>query len=336
MFQFGGHSIRLGSRLARAAQGNAQLNVRCLATARENLLKPSDSLIDRHIGPSDGEIQEMLSTLGYKTLDEFMDDTVPETIKNNRILSVGEPLCEAEALDRLRKISQKNKLLRSHIGMGYYDTITPATILRNVLENPAWYTSYTPYQAEVSQGRMESLLNYQTMVKDMTGMEIANASLLDEATAGAEAMSMCLNINSKAKRFFVSDSCHPQTIAVIKQRAIPLGVEVVVGDHRDYDFDGPDLCGAIVQYPATDGRIDDMTEIAGRIKANNGGKCKLVVSTDLLALSKLQPPGEFGADIALGSAQRFGVPMCACPPMESYEDLEVGVATPAEKLKQKA
>src|SRR5205085_4827335 len=209
----------------------------------------------------------------------------------------------------------ENRVFKSYIGMGYYGSITPPVIQRNVLEDPRWYTPYTPYQSEVSQGRLEALLNFQTMVMDLTGMEIANASLLDEATAAAEAMHMCLAINGHEDRaFFVAEDCHPQTIAVVRSRAAPLGIEVIVGDHKTFAFDRP-IFGALVQYPATDGAIYEYGPFIERVHEQGA---LAVVAADLLSLALLRPPGEFGADIAVGSTQRFGVPIGYGGPHAAY------------------
>jgi glycine dehydrogenase len=275
------------------------------------LLNPSDTFAHRHIGPSDGEIAEMLGVLGYGNLSELTDATLPASIRLKKPLALSgladQPKGEFELLTELRGIAGQNKVCRSFIGMGYYDTITPPVILRNIMENPGWYTQYTPYQAEISQGRLEALLNFQTMVSDLTGLSLAGASLLDEATAAAEAMAMCFAVSEHVKkRFFVDQGCHPQTVAVVKTRARALGVEVTVGDHRTEPDASGDLCGCLVQYPTTDGRIDDLRELATRCKAAG---ILVVAATDLLALTLITPPGEWGADIAIGSAQRFGVPM---------------------------
>ncbi|MGD9688292.1 MAG: aminomethyl-transferring glycine dehydrogenase [Phycisphaerales bacterium] len=275
---------------------------------------PTDTFVHRHLGPSEDEIAAMLASLGYRTLDELTDATVPEAIRLRKPLRIDsgapDPRGEHELLEQLRRTAAQNKVMRSFIGMGYADTITPPVILRNIMENPGWYTQYTPYQAEISQGRLEALLNFQTMVADLTGLPLAGASLLDEATAAAEAMAMCFSIagghDGPRKRFFVDVGCHPQTIAVVKTRAETLGIQITVGDHRTNPAGAPDLCGCLVQYPTTDGRIDDLSELCTRAHAAG---TQVVVATDLLALTLLKPPGEFGADIAVGSAQRFGVPM---------------------------
>jgi glycine dehydrogenase len=271
------------------------------------LLAPQDTFVQRHIGPDAEEVAKMLAEVGVGTLDELIDATVPAAIRMRRPLQMAGPRAESDVLAELRAIASKNQLYRSYLGMGYYDTLTPGVILRNIIENPGWYTAYTPYQPEIAQGRLEALLNFQTMVSDLTGLDIANASLLDEATAAAEAMTMCKRAHKRgsANVFFVSDKCHPQTIAVVQGRAAPLGFEVVVGDAQRYDFSQPTF-GALVQYPDTEGHIVDWRTFAERAHAAGA---LVVVATDLLALTLLTPPGEFGADIAVGSSQRFGVPL---------------------------
>ncbi len=260
----------------------------------------------RHIGPSPAEIAAMLKVVGYESLDALIDATVPAPIRQLTPLAWGPALSEREALDKLRETANKNKVLVSLIGQGYYGTITPPVIQRTILENPAWYTAYTPYQPEISQGRLEALLNYQTMVCDLTGLEIANASLLDEATAAAEAMAMAARVSkSKAKTFFVDADCHPQTIALIKTRSEPLGWIVKVGNPFT-DLDPVDVFGAIFQYPGTHGHVHDYTGLSARLHQTGA---IAVIATDLLALTLLKSPGEMGADIAIGSSQRFGVPV---------------------------
>ncbi len=265
-----------------------------------------DRFVRRHIGPNSEEQLEMLRLLGHNSLDEMVDATVPTDIRFGRALNLPEALTEFDALARLRAVAQKNKVFKSYLGQGYYGTITPPVIQRNMLENPGWYTQYTPYQAEISQGRLESLLNFQTMVADLTGLPIANASLLDEATAAAEAMHLAHSLKGSEERntFFVSELCHPQTIDVVKTRALPLGIQVVVGDHRSADLKG--VFGAVVQYPATNGIIFNYGDFVKAVQTAGG---LAVVATDLLALTLIKPPGEFGADVAVGSAQRFGVPL---------------------------
>ena len=265
---------------------------------------PADFL-NRHLGPDAADIQNMLEALGYPTLDALIDAVVPDSIRFRGALDLPSPLPESELLAWLKDRAELNAGFRSYLGMGYYGTLTPGVILRNILENPGWYTQYTPYQAEIAQGRLEALLNYQTMVIDLTGLEIANASLLDEGTAAAEAMHLAHEeAKGDANRFFVSELCHPQTIDVVRTRAWPLGVEVVVGNHETADLTG--VFGVLVQYPATDGEVLDYTGFAAR--AHEAGAV-VVVATDLMALALLTPPGEWGADIAVGSSQRFGVPM---------------------------
>ena len=270
-------------------------------------MEPTERFADRHIGPGPEDIQEMLRVVGFPTLDALIDAAVPAQIRLGKSLSLPAPRGEFELLAELKTIMSKNKVCRSYIGMGYYDCITPPVIQRNILENPGWYTQYTPYQAEISQGRLEALLNFQTMVADLTGLEVANASLLDEATAAAEAMTMCHGLQGREGRnmFFVSDTCHPQTIAVVQTRALPLGIDVVVGDHGKFALNEK-VFGVLLQYPATDGAILDYESF---IRKAHEHKTLVTVATDLLALTLLKPPGEFGADIAVGSAQRFGVPL---------------------------
>ena len=261
--------------------------------------------IQRHIGPSEKEQEKMLQELGHKSLDELIKRTVPEKILFKDNLDIGDSNSEYKALRKLKSISKKNKIFSSFIGMGYYGTYTPYVILRNILENPGWYTSYTPYQPEVAQGRLEMLLNFQQMIIDFTGMDIANASLLDEGTAAAEAMGLSYRLSkTETKKVFVSKNCHPQTIEVIKTRAEPLGLEIIVGD-ENRDINENIICG-ILQYPGTLGDIKDPSEAISKIHKNNG---KAVLACDLLALAKLKTPAELGADIAVGSSQRFGIPM---------------------------
>ncbi len=270
----------------------------------------------RHIGPSPREMADMLKVIGYKTLDELINDTVPPAIRQTEALEWGDALSERDALHHMKKIAKKNKVLTSLIGQGYHGTTTPAPILRNILENPAWYTAYTPYQPEISQGRLEALLNFQTMVSDFTGLEISNASLLDEATAAAEAMAMAKRSSkskSNASAFFVDKNCHPQTIAVIKTRAEPLGIDVTVADPADLEAGA--VFGAIFQYPGTHGHVRDFTD---QIAALHEHKSIAIVAADILALALLKSPGEMGADIAIGSTQRFGVPMGYGGPHAAY------------------
>ncbi len=272
-----------------------------------DLFAPLDDFVNRHLGPTEEQAHEMLGTLGFESLEDLVAAVIPEAILSDQPLALGGLKGEHETLAELRAISKRNQVCRSFIGMGYYNTITPPVIQRNILENPGWYTQYTPYQAEIAQGRLEALMNFQTMVADLTALPLANASLLDEATAAAEAVSMCLAITrQKRNTFFVAADCHPQTLAVVETRCRPLGIEVVVGDPTDFDFGGSDIFGVLVQYPTTDGRVEDYGALAERV---HEAGALLVVATDLLALTLLRPPGEFGADIAVGSSQRFGVPM---------------------------
>jgi glycine dehydrogenase len=255
-------------------------------------------------------IEEMLKTIGVSSLDELIEQTIPSSIRLKKPLKLPKAQTEQEFLATFKQIVKKNKIFKSYIGTGYYNTYTPTVILRNILENPGWYTAYTPYQAEIAQGRLEMLLNFQTMVIDLTGMEIANASLLDEATAAAEAMHLLYAarpIHKQAShQFFVSEQCHPQTIDVLRTRSTPIGIELVIGNHQTIDFTNPNLFGVLLQYPATDGGVEDYTNL---ITAAHQAGVTVAIATDLLALTMLKSPGEMGADVALGSAQRFGVPM---------------------------
>src|SRR6266478_3541174 len=280
----------------------------------DNLESGWGSFARRHIGPNEVETEEMLGTVGYQNLAALIDATVPKNIRLDRPLNLPEAKSESEAVAELRAISKKNKIARSFIGAGYSDCITPPVIQRNILENPGWYTAYTPYQAEIAQGRLEALLNFQQMIIDLTALDIANASLLDEATAAAEAMSLCHAVVPNRKTFFVADNCHPQTIAVIQTRAKPLGIEVTIGDYSRFKFDDT-VFGALVQYPATDGAIYDYADF---IKQSHDAGALVVVAADILALTLLKPPGEFGADVAVGNTQRFGVPLGFGGPHAAY------------------
>jgi glycine dehydrogenase len=287
------------------------------------LLQPSDTFVRRHVGPNAHEIQAMLAALGVDSLDELMDKTVPAAIRLQRPLNLGQPRGEFELLAELKALASKNKIVRSCIGMGFYDTITPPVIQRNILENPGWYTQYTPYQPEISQGRLEALINFQTMVSDLTALPLANASMLDESTAAGEAMSMAHAIASPStatpenpkKSFFVADDCHPQTIAVVQARALPLGIIVHVAPPQSLDLSSGDFFGILLQYPTTDGRIEDYSELISRAHAAGA---IAIVAADILALTLLRPPGEFGADIAVGSTQRFGIPLGFGGPHAGY------------------
>lgn len=265
----------------------------------------------RHIGINPSEMEKMLETIGVSDIDELIDQTIPADIRLTQPLSLPKALSEQEYAEEIAHLASKNKVCASYIGMGWYDTATPAVIYRNVFENPVWYTSYTPYQSEISQGRLEALLNFQTMVSDLTAMPLANSSLLDEATAAAEAANMMYTLCSrnKAKKnadtLFVDEHIFPQTLAVLRTRMRYTGKNIVVGDYKTVNLDDK-FFGAIVQYPNSDGNVEDYRLFVEQAHAVN---CKVAVATDLLALVMLTPPGEWGADIAFGSSQRFGIPM---------------------------
>ncbi|MCA0271514.1 MAG: aminomethyl-transferring glycine dehydrogenase [Proteobacteria bacterium] len=275
---------------------------------------PYDFANRRHIGPSPAEMEEMFKVLGVKDLDELIDQTIPKSLRQDKPLSFGAPKSERELLWFMRQVARKNQVFTTMIGQGFYGTVTPPAIQRNILENPAWYTAYTPYQPEISQGRLEALLNFQTMVCDMTGLEIANASLLDEATAAAEAMAMAQRVaKSKATAFFIDENCHPQNIEVMKVRAAPLEIEVIVGDPAKVD--ATKVFGAVFQYPGTHGHLTDFTPHIEKLHA--AGAVGIVIA-DIMALTILKEPGAMGADIAVGSTQRFGVPMGFGGPSAAY------------------
>ena len=279
-------------------------------------LSTANEFIARHIGPRQADEQAMLTTLGFDSLQALSASVIPEGIKGTSVLNLPAGQSEADALASIKAIAAKNQLHKTYIGQGYYNCHTPSPILRNLLENPAWYTAYTPYQPEISQGRLEALLNFQTLISDLTGLPIANASLLDEATAAAEAMTFCkrLSKNKTSERFFASRHCHPQTLDVLRTRAEPLGIEVVVGDERELS-DLSSFFGALLQYPASNGDVFDYRDLVERFHAANA---LVAVAADLLALTLLTPPGEFGADVAIGSAQRFGVPLGFGGPHAAY------------------
>ncbi|WP_426944357.1 aminomethyl-transferring glycine dehydrogenase [Pseudomonas oryzihabitans] len=278
-------------------------------------LSTADEFVPRHIGPRELDEIAMLNLLGYESLDAMTAQVIPESIKGTSVLDLPAGLSEADALAELRAIAGKNRLLKSLIGQGYYNTHTPAPILRNLLENPAWYTAYTPYQPEISQGRLEALLNFQTLIGDLTGMPVANASLLDEGTAAAEAMTFCKRLaKNKASAFFASVHCYPQTLDVLRTRAEPLGIEVVVGVETEIEDHGR-FFGALFQYPMTTGEIRDYRE---SIQAFQAAGALVAMAADLLALTLLTPPGELGADVAIGTAQRFGVPLGFGGPHAAY------------------
>ncbi len=275
---------------------------------------PYDFANRRHIGPSPAEMAEMLEVLGVSSLDELIDQTIPASIRQREPLDFGKPRSERALLYETRQVAKQNKVFTTMIGMGYHGTVTPPAIQRNILENPAWYTAYTPYQPEISQGRLEALLNYQTMITDLTGLDIANASLLDEATAAAEAMTMAQRVaKSKARAFFVDENCHPQNIDVMRTRAAPLGIEVIVGAPEDLEAER--VFGAIFQYPGTYGHIRDFTP---QMEALHEARAIGIVIADPLALTLLKEPGAMGADIAVGSTQRFGVPLGFGGPHAAY------------------
>ena len=283
---------------------------------KSTLLHPTDRFVDRHIGPSNEEIAEMLSEVGYASLDALIEATVPASILRNQPLDLPVAKSESAMIAEASRLATQNKVTRSYMGMGYHRAVVPPVIQRNILENPAWYTQYTPYQPEISQGRLEALLNFQTMISEMTGLEIANASLLDEGTAAAEAMSLAMSVTKgKRHKILVASDCHPQTIAVVQTRAEPLGVEVLVEDLSGMTFDKETL-GVIVQYPATDGRVRE--ELLGVSERAHDVGALSIFAADLLSLTLLTPPGELGADIVVGTSQRFGVPMGFGGPHAAY------------------
>lgn len=279
-----------------------------------------ENFSSRHIGPDKEQISDMLKVVGSESIEQLMNETVPLKIRLKQSLNLPEALSESEYLSHIKKIASRNKVFKSYIGMGYYDTVMPNVILRNVLENPGWYTAYTPYQAEIAQGRLEALINYQTMVTDLTGMEIANASLLDEGTAAAEAISMLYSQRKGGKRksankFFISENCHPQTLSVIKSRIEPLDIKLEVGNPLEVNVTDPELFGILFQYPDTYGIVKDLTNLVDAAKENN---LFVAVCADLLSLTLLKPPGEMGVDVVAGSTQRFGVPMGYGGPHAAY------------------
>src|SRR5918996_1416708 len=278
-------------------------------------LEMRGDFVRRHIGPGEPQIAEMLEVVGGSSLDDLIEKATPASIRTDRPLDLPPPLSERRALARLRAMAARNQLHTSMIGMGYYGTILPGVIQRNVLENPGWYTAYTPYQAEVSQGRLEALLNFQQVVIDLTGLELANASLLDEATAAAEAMAMAKRVSrSRSDAFFVDAGCHPQTLAVVQTRARAFGFEIVTGDPLR-DLEACQVFGALLHYPGSSGAIRDLRPAIADLHAKDA---LAIVACDLLSLALLTPPGELGADVAIGSAQRFGVPMCYGGPHAAF------------------
>ena len=261
--------------------------------------------VDRHVGPNQEELSQMLHTIGVGSIEELIDLSIPKSIQSKEKLNVGNGISEKELIEKLKSIAEKNTIMKTYIGMGYYNCITPPVIQRNILENPGWYTQYTPYQAEISQGRLEALINFQTMVCDLTALPIANASLLDEATAAAEAMTMTYRMSKDRNIFLVSKHCHPQTIDVLKTRSEPLGITIQLCDDDDFIFN-QNVFGSILQYPETNGSVNNFQKITN---AAHKESAYVIIATDLMSLALLKPPGELGADVALGSSQRFGVPM---------------------------
>src|SRR3954453_9727550 len=277
-----------------------------MTAQRKSTGEAATNFVRRHIGPSPGDVEAMLETVNAASLSALMSETLPGSIRQKQPLALDAPLSETEALKHMSDLAAQNQVFTSLIGQGYSGTILPAVIQRNILENPAWYTAYTPYQPEISQGRLEALFNFQTMICDLTGLDVANASLLDEATAAAEAMALAERVGqAKSKTFFVDRDVHPQTLAVLRTRAEPLGWNLVVGDPLA-DLEGIEICGALLQYPGSSGAVRDLR---GAIAAVRATGALAIVAADLLALTLLASPGELGADIAVGSAQRFGVPM---------------------------
>src|SRR5688572_10074306 len=275
---------------------------------------------NRHIGPREEDQNQMLKTIGVDTLDQLIYETLPDGIKLKEPLNLDEPMSEYEYLTHIHELSKLNKTYKTYIGLGYHPTILPPVIQRNILENPGWYTAYTPYQAEIAQGRLEALLNFQTMVTDLTGMELANASLLDESTAAAEAMSLLFAVREREQKknnvnkFFVTENILPQTLSLLQTRANPIGIELVVGNEDTFDF-STDFFGAILQYPGKNGQV---TDIKSFIEKANASQIKVAVSADVLSLVMLEAPGKFGADVVVGTTQRFGVPMGYGGPHAAY------------------
>ena len=280
----------------------------------------TNSFQRRHIGPSNAEQEKMLTTIKAKNLEQLIDETVPNNILLKSPLDLEPAMSEYEYLAHIKELSEKNKVFKSYIGLGYHEAIVPSVIQRNILENPGWYTAYTPYQAEIAQGRLEALLNYQTMICDLTGMELANASLLDESTAAAEAMALLFDVRERAKKkagahkFFVSDEILPQTLSLLQTRSIPIGIELVIGNHEDFDF-ADDFFGAILQYPGKLGQVFDYENFVAKANENN---IKVAVAADILSLVKLKAPGEFGASVVVGTTQRFGIPLGYGGPHAAY------------------
>ncbi len=280
----------------------------------------TNSFLLRHIGPKEDDVNEMLATIGVNSMDELIEQTIPSEIRLNNQLNLDKALSEQEFLIHIKELAQKNKQYKTYIGLGYHNTVLPSVIQRNILENPGWYSAYTPYQAEIAQGRLEALLNFQTMLCDLTAMEIANASLLDEATAAAEAMTMLFNARSRTKKkenvihFFVSEDCLPQTISLLKTRSEPLGIELIIGDHKKFDFQQK-VFGCLLQYPTATGEINNYREFASNAHHHDA---YVAVAADLFALTLLEPPGNWGADVVVGTTQRFGIPLGYGGPHAAY------------------
>ncbi len=287
---------------------------------KKNQIMRTDVFALRHIGVGEKDLQQMLETIKVATLDELIAETIPEDIRLKQPLVLDPPMSENEYLSHIQDLSEKNKVFKSYIGLGYHEAFTPSVIKRNILENPGWYTAYTPYQAEIAQGRLEALLNFQTMLVDLTGMELANASLLDESTAAAEAMTMLFEVRSRAKKkskalkFFVSEEILPQTLSLLKTRSAPLDIELVVGNHENFDF-SDDFYGVLLQYPGKNGQVHDFSSFAAKAAEKD---IKLAVAADILSLVMLTPPGEFGADVVVGTTQRFGIPLGYGGPHAAY------------------
>ncbi|CAL2091216.1 glycine decarboxylase [Tenacibaculum sp. 190524A02b] len=291
-----------------------------MAHVKQTAQMNTNSFQLRHIGPRVKDHENMLKTIGVDSLDQLINETIPDDIRLNGELDLEPAMSEYEYLNHINELASKNKVFKSYIGLGYHEAIIPSVIQRNILENPGWYTAYTPYQAEIAQGRLEALLNYQTMVCDLTGMELANASLLDEATAAAEAMALLFDVRERAKKkagankFFVSSEILPQTLSVLKTRAIPIGIELVIDNHENFDF-SDEFFGAIVQYPGKHGQVYDYTDFVAKANANN---IKVAVAADILSLVVLKAPAEFGADVVVGTTQRFGIPLGYGGPHAGY------------------
>src|SRR6218665_1729973 len=280
----------------------------------------TDAFALRHIGPNENDVQHMLKTIGTETLDQLIFETLPDEIRLKSPLDLDPAMTEYEYTQHIAQLGNKNKVFQTYIGLGYHAAIVPAVIQRNVFENPGWYTAYTPYQAEIAQGRLEAILNFQTMVIELTGMEIANASLLDEGTAAAEAMALLFDVRSRdqkknnVNKFFVSEEILPQTLSILETRSTPIGVELVVGNHENFDFSN-EFFGAILQYPGKFGQVYDYAGFISKAKAND---IKTAVAADILSLAKLVSPGELGADVVVGTTQRFGIPLGYGGPHAAY------------------